>query len=67
MANVSECKYSERNVVTKISSIKTINANDIETMKEVLKSQPIVGHLAIFGDFFFYKSGLYLGMTLFSI
>lgn len=60
-ANVSVCKYSPSNIVTKLSSIKTINANDIDTMKAVLVSQPIVGHLAILGDFFFYKSGLFLG------
>ena len=48
-------------VVTKISDIKTIDANDINTMKSILKKQPIIGHLAILGDFFFYKSGIYLG------
>lgn len=30
-------------------------------MKEVLTKQPIVGHLAIMSDFFFYKSGIYFG------
>jgi len=57
----SDCKYSISKVVTKISEIKTIRANDIETMKEVLSRQPLIGHLAIMGDFFLYKAGIYLG------
>lgn len=45
--------------MTKISNISKINFGDIQMIKRVLNKQPVIAHMLIVSDFYFYKSGIY--------
>jgi len=55
----STCNHSPSKVYTRTSSIDSINYRDIATIKQVLNKQPIIAHMYVGSDFYFYKSGIY--------